>query len=191
MQACLTSGTLIPTKKYALAEMSPTNSDKQKPKEPHTDIKIHNQLDTDTQDVSEFVDEDVFSVWMENVERERQPKFTGDSEPQDESEPRPPVDGGGLYRPPDLNRHVTKPLSELQTIYDFALGDKWRSFTYVKEIHVLEKLPYKLTDESEVDKVQGLGPRIKEKVREILTTGRLKKLESLKANPEVRCIHVR
>lgn len=90
----------------------------------------------------------------------------------------------------DLNEHLTGPLAELRDIYDLALGDTWRAFTYKKAVRTLERVPFAIIDPDAVREVQGLGRSVQDKVLEILHTGRLQKLESLKSDPKVSTVQL-
>ncbi|XP_039163784.1 DNA polymerase lambda isoform X2 [Eucalyptus grandis] len=78
-----------------------------------------------------------------------------------------------IYSPPNLNRNVTEIFGKLINIYR-ALGDDRRSFSYYKAIPVIEKLPFKIESGDQI--------------QEIVTTGKLSKLEHFETDEKVRTI---
>eukprot|EP00850_Spirogloea_muscicola_P020991 SM000233S07962 [mRNA] locus=s233:77510:81004:+ [translate_table: standard] len=93
-----------------------------------------------------------------------------------------------VYAPPDVNAHLTGPLTELQQIYEDALGDSWRALTYKKAVSTLEKLPWCISNADQLASVQGIGKSMIKKVKELLASGTIGKLEALKASPQVQLV---
>ncbi|MCO5548289.1 hypothetical protein L7F22_001746 [Adiantum nelumboides] len=92
------------------------------------------------------------------------------------------------YLPPNLNQNITEPFSELRDIYKDALGDDRRAFSYHKAISVLEKLPFKI---EHIDQVKGLptiGKSLSDHIYDILTTGKLPKLENFRKDEKVKAL---
>ncbi|XP_030447849.1 DNA polymerase lambda isoform X1 [Syzygium oleosum] len=92
-----------------------------------------------------------------------------------------------IYRPPDLNRNVTEIFGKLINIYR-ALGDDRRSFSYYKAIPVIEKLPFKIESGDQVKNLPSIGKALQEHIQEIVTTGKLSKLEHFETDEKVRTI---
>ncbi|RLM55276.1 DNA polymerase beta isoform X1 [Panicum miliaceum] len=84
--------------------------------------------------------------------------------------------GPSIYAPADLNRNITKIFGRLIDIYR-ALGDDRRSFSYYKAIPVIEKLPFKIESAEQVKDLPTIGKSLKDHINEIVTTGKLSKLE--------------
>ncbi|KAJ1258775.1 hypothetical protein BS78_10G101100 [Paspalum vaginatum] len=95
--------------------------------------------------------------------------------------------GPSIYAPADLNRNITKIFGRLIDIYR-ALGDDRRSFSYYKAIPVIEKLPFKIDSADQVKGLPTIGKSLKEHINEIVTTGKLSKLEHFENDEKVRTI---
>ncbi|XP_011021634.1 PREDICTED: DNA polymerase lambda isoform X1 [Populus euphratica] len=101
------------------------------------------------------------------------------------------------YSPPDLNRNITEIFGKLINIYR-ALGDDRRSFSYYKAIPVVEKLPFKIESADQVKDLPGIGKSMQDhkimgasgcmQIQEIVTTGKLSKLEHFETDEKVRTI---
>ncbi|PIA62206.1 hypothetical protein AQUCO_00200300v1 [Aquilegia coerulea] len=123
------------------------------------------------------------------------PKTGGDSHEcfgiHNESSPNklnsPNMDQSMSYSPPDLNRNVTDIFGKLINIYR-ALGDDRRSFSYYKAIPVIEKLPFKIESVDQVKHLPTIGKAMQDHIHEIVTTGKLSKLEHFENDEKVKTI---
>ncbi|KAM3303994.1 DNA polymerase lambda isoform X1 [Capsicum chacoense] len=97
------------------------------------------------------------------------------------------LDSSSLYKPPDLNQNITQIFGKLINIYR-ALGDDRRSFSYYKAIPVIEKLPFKIESMDQVKHLPGIGKSMQDHIQEILTTGKLSKLEHFENDEKVKTI---
>ncbi|XP_062228572.1 DNA polymerase lambda [Phragmites australis] len=95
--------------------------------------------------------------------------------------------GPSIYAPADLNRNITKIFGRLIDIYR-ALGDDRRSFSYYKAIPMIEKLPFKIESADQVKNLPAIGKSLKDHINEIVTTGKLSKLEHFENDEKVRTI---
>lgn len=91
------------------------------------------------------------------------------------------------YCPPDLNKNITEIFGKLINIYR-ALGDDRRSFSYQKAIPVIEKLDFKIESAEQVKHLPSIGKAMQEHIQEIVTTGKLSKLEHFETDEKVRTI---
>lgn len=91
------------------------------------------------------------------------------------------------YNPPDLNKNITDKFKKLIDIYR-ALGDDRRSFSYYKAIPVIEKLPFKIESADQVKNLPAIGKSLREHIQEIVTTGKLSKLEHFENDEKVKTI---
>ncbi|XP_061376565.1 DNA polymerase lambda [Gastrolobium bilobum] len=91
------------------------------------------------------------------------------------------------YCPPDLNKNITEIFGKLVNIYR-ALGDDRRSFSYYKAIAVIEKLPFKIESADQIKNLPSIGKSMKDHIQEIITTGKLSKLEHFETDEKVRTI---
>lgn len=91
------------------------------------------------------------------------------------------------YHPPDLNRNITEIFGKLINIYR-ALGDDRRSFSYYKAIPVIERLPFKIENVDQVKDLPAIGKSMQDHIHEIVTTGKLSKLEHFESDEKVRTI---
>ncbi|KAG5604384.1 hypothetical protein H5410_025876 [Solanum commersonii] len=96
-------------------------------------------------------------------------------------------DSSSLYKPPDLNRNITQIFGKLLNIYR-ALGDDRRSFSYYKAIPVIEKLPFKIESVDQVKHLPSIGKSMQDHIQEIVTTGKLSKLEHFEKDEKVKTI---
>ncbi|XP_043703242.1 DNA polymerase lambda isoform X7 [Telopea speciosissima] len=88
------------------------------------------------------------------------------------------------YSPPDLNRNITEIFGKLVNIYR-ALGDDRRSFSYSKAIPVIEKLSFKIESVDQVKHLPSIGKSMQDHIHEIVTTGKLSKLEHFETDEKV------
>ncbi|KAI7726535.1 hypothetical protein M8C21_023227 [Ambrosia artemisiifolia] len=91
------------------------------------------------------------------------------------------------YHPPDLNKNITQIFGKLINIYR-ALGDDRRSFSYYKAIPVIERLPFKIESVDQVKDLPAIGKSMQDHIHEIVTTGKLSKLEHFESDEKVRTI---
>lgn len=91
------------------------------------------------------------------------------------------------HQPPDLNKNIIEIFSKLIDIYR-ALGEDRRSFSYYKAITVIDKLPFKIESVDQVKNLPGIGKSMQDHIQEIVTTGKLSKLEHFKSDEKVRTI---
>jgi len=83
---------------------------------------------------------------------------------------------------------IISKLSKLQEIHKL-LGDRFRADAYLNGIRIIRNyqgtLPRNKKDLKEID---GIGKGLSEKIEEIISTGRLKKLEELENDPSIKSI---
>ncbi|KAL4639198.1 hypothetical protein ACB092_03G200200 [Castanea dentata] len=91
------------------------------------------------------------------------------------------------YSPPDLNRNITEIFGKLVNIYR-ALGEDRRSFSYYKAIAVIEKLSFKIDSADQAKDLPSVGKSLQDHIQEIVTTGKLSKLEHFEKDEKVRTI---
>ncbi|KAL5723590.1 DNA-directed DNA polymerase [Ranunculus cassubicifolius] len=91
------------------------------------------------------------------------------------------------YSPPDLNKNITDIFGKLINIYR-ALGEDRRSFSYYKAIPVIEKLPFKIESVDQVKDLPTIGKSMQDHIHEIVTTGKLSKLEHFENDEKVKAI---
>ncbi|CAA7020736.1 unnamed protein product [Microthlaspi erraticum] len=99
----------------------------------------------------------------------------------------PQSESTSVYKPPDLNRNITEIFGKLINIYR-ALGDDRRSFSYYKAIPVIEKFPTKIESVDQLKHLPGIGKSLTDHIQEIVTTGKLSKLEHFETDEKVRTI---
>ncbi|XP_024525739.1 DNA polymerase lambda isoform X1 [Selaginella moellendorffii] len=105
--------------------------------------------------------------------------------------PKEPDDSTGqneIYAPPNLNQNITGPFGELRDIYKNGLGDNRRSYSYHKAISYLEKLPYQVTSVDQVKNAPSIGKSLQNHIQEILSTGKLSKLEHFRDDEKVKTV---
>ncbi|KAH9608300.1 hypothetical protein KSS87_008411, partial [Heliosperma pusillum] len=66
-----------------------------------------------------------------------------------------------------------------------ALGEDRRSFSYYKAIPVIEKLPFKIESADQVKHLPAIGRSLCDHIQEIISTGKLSKLEHFEHDEKV------
>ncbi|XP_072413332.1 DNA polymerase lambda [Chiloscyllium punctatum] len=74
------------------------------------------------------------------------------------------------------NKPITDKLEVLEAAYTHQ-GDKWRALGYAKAINALKSYHKPVSSYEEACKIPGIGKRMAEKIREILESGHLRKLD--------------
>jgi hypothetical protein len=92
--------------------------------------------------------------------------------------------GTGEYNTLNPNKYITDILEELQSIYELC-GDEWRALGYKKCIGTLKQLP-RITNIEQLKGIKGIGDSIRDKIHEILETGKLQKLKYFKDDPKIK-----
>ncbi|KAJ4879127.1 DNA polymerase lambda (POLL) [Raphanus sativus] len=112
---------------------------------------------------------------------------TGEGSAEIPTTTTPQSEPTSVYKPPDLNRNITEIFGKLINIYR-ALGDDRRSFSYYKAIPVIEKFPTKIESVDQLKRLPGIGKSLTDHIQEIVTTGKLSKLEHFETDEKVRTI---
>ncbi|KAJ8569846.1 hypothetical protein K7X08_006423 [Anisodus acutangulus] len=119
--------------------------------------------------------------------RSSSPEVTSPEAIYSHNKPIRTSESSSLYKPPDLNRNITQIFGKLINIYR-ALGDDRRSFSYYKAIPVIEKLPFKIESVDQVKHLPSIGKSMQDHIQEIVTTGKLSKLEHFEKDEKVKTI---
>ncbi|KAF0730376.1 hypothetical protein Ae201684_012369 [Aphanomyces euteiches] len=85
------------------------------------------------------------------------------------------------------NTHLTGPFEEL-IAYLTVEHDEWRVNSYKRMVSILKQLPEKVTDASTLKPQHGFNAKGIAKVRELLETGTLRKLEAKKADARLQVL---
>ncbi|KAL2939235.1 DNA polymerase lambda [Bienertia sinuspersici] len=112
---------------------------------------------------------------------------TSDSQAANYTVAGTPDKRGSTYDPPNLNKNITDIFRRLKDIYK-ALGDERRSFSYYKAIPVIEKLPFTIESGDQVKNLPGIGKSLRDHIQEIVSTGKLSKLEHFENDEKVKTI---
>eukprot|EP00435_Cladocopium_sp_Y103_P030612 s198_g7.t1 len=88
------------------------------------------------------------------------------------------------------NAEIAQQLKQLAEAYS-ARGDRWRSWQLAKAERLVRTWPEPLRHPEDFDRISGLGPKTREKCRELLETGSLKRLSDAATHilQEFTCIH--
>ena len=113
-------------------------------------------------------------------------KATADAGPPSSSaSDAPPGDSrapSGLMSEGSNNERIHKMLIDLADSEKIK-GDSVRSGTYYKAAHAVKTHTAKITSGKEAEKIKGVGKKISAKIDELLTTGKLDRLEREKSDP--------
>ena len=85
------------------------------------------------------------------------------------------------------NKHLT---DEFEKILEFHTneGNKFEALAYRKVIGILKKYKDEINDPNKIPKIKGLGPKITEKIKEILITGKCRKSDNVSNDIKNKCI---
>jgi Helix-hairpin-helix domain/Fingers domain of DNA polymerase lambda len=89
--------------------------------------------------------------------------------------------------PTNKNTHITDILKQMVVFYDL-IGDNFREMVYNRCCGVLETYHKKIEDVAEVTKLPGVGKSLRDKISEILKTGKLEKLELFKKDVHLSAV---
>jgi DNA polymerase lambda len=89
----------------------------------------------------------------------------------------------------NLNEHLTKPLENIMNAYR-AQGDKGRTHGYRRAINFLKVFPKRIESAKEIEGVKGIGTGIRDKVAEILATGKLEQEQMFKNDERIHTIEM-
>lgn len=89
--------------------------------------------------------------------------------------------------PTNKNTHITDILKQMVVFYDL-LGDNFREMVYNRCCGVLETHHKRVEDVAEVIKLPGVGKSLRDKISEILKTGKLEKLELFKKDVHLSAV---
>ncbi|XP_065827911.1 DNA polymerase lambda-like isoform X2 [Oscarella lobularis] len=89
--------------------------------------------------------------------------------------------------PSNVNKHITDKLEVLQKAYTNT-NDTWRSMMYKKAITALKSHPKEVTTYEEALEIPFVGKRLADKIMEIVSTGRLRKIDHL--DPQLKTINL-
>lgn len=98
--------------------------------------------------------------------------------------------------PVNLNPHITRPLEELAAIYEDVLGgtNAYKARHHKQVAGAVERLDFVVTDVEQLcdppvtPAFAQKTSTVRDKIRELLATGKLAKLEELKRKPDVKAI---
>lgn len=203
IEDCLKEGRVLPCDSYLLKEtaslpeglvtgiiMPEINHNLEKSKEFGQATEEGGHPNEDANDTKCAIDPEILDVKYGKVEVDEMgvcdegvPCSDGES-----IDDRGPMDAHTTSDPSSLNTHITAILRELWDLYESVLGDEWRALTYRKAAIRLENLPCQISSMEDVKHISGVGSSVMEKIKEILCTGKLQKLESLKADPKVHTL---
>ena len=82
-----------------------------------------------------------------------------------------------------MNKFIAEELTKIMKIYATS-KDIGRKIAYSKAAAVIRSLEKEIETERDVEHIKGIGPKISDKVKELLTTGRVSKLQRLQASEE-------
>ncbi|CAJ1433832.1 unnamed protein product [Effrenium voratum] len=116
--------------------------------------------------------------------------------PPKKEEPKTPPKRQVMVRDADvpLNAEISKKLKELAEAYS-ARGERWRSWQLAKAERLVRTWPEPLRRPEDFERISGLGPKTREKCRELLSTGGLQRLEAIQGDESTHilqdftCIH--
>lgn len=122
------------------------------------------------------------------------PKSKSKDEIKPEIKEETQQDSHALHGSVPQNAEIAKQLKKLAEAYS-ARGDRWRSWQLAKAERLVRTWPEPLRHPEDFDRISGLGPKTREKCRELLQTGTLQRLDAIQGDEathilqEFTCIH--
>ncbi|TPX06999.1 uncharacterized protein E0L32_011067 [Thyridium curvatum] len=100
--------------------------------------------------------------------------------------------GGTLDKSADKQNPNSRTIEVLQKMLDYytRINDHWRTYAYRKGISALRQQTEKITTAQEAYQIPGIGDRLAQKIEEIVTTNRLKRLEYAEKEPMDQVLEV-
>jgi len=80
-----------------------------------------------------------------------------------------------------MNKFIAEELTKLMKIYATE-RDIGRKIAYMKAAAVIRNLDTEIESERDVENIKGIGKKISDKIKELLGTGRISKLEKLQGS---------
>eukprot|EP01105_Mastigella_eilhardi_P011658 TRINITY_DN2682_c0_g2_i1.p1 TRINITY_DN2682_c0_g2~~TRINITY_DN2682_c0_g2_i1.p1 ORF type:complete len:713 (+),score=147.96 TRINITY_DN2682_c0_g2_i1:320-2140(+) len=87
------------------------------------------------------------------------------------------------------NTEITAALDALAEM-NKNTGNRWRNLAYTKAANAIRNYPKQITSVEEVRRIPCVGGRIAEKVKEIIETGHLRRLEEIAKNPQETTVNL-
>lgn len=86
----------------------------------------------------------------------------------------------------DLKSPNSRTIEVLQQMLDYyeRTADHWRVIAYHKAISALRRQPNRIVTRTQARVITGIGPRLADKIEEIVFTNRLRRLENANCSPE-------
>lgn len=78
-----------------------------------------------------------------------------------------------------MNHNIIENLSILATYYK-NIGDQWRNKAYQQVVFSIRGVKFEITNINQLKNIQGIGKSIREKIKEYLDTGYIRKVEEVK-----------
>eukprot|EP00479_Gromia_sphaerica_P013162 TRINITY_DN7219_c0_g1_i1.p1 TRINITY_DN7219_c0_g1~~TRINITY_DN7219_c0_g1_i1.p1 ORF type:complete len:134 (+),score=25.38 TRINITY_DN7219_c0_g1_i1:243-644(+) len=97
---------------------------------------------------------------------------------------------GNIAQKHNFNSHITSVFESLEETYA-CLGDQWRQYAYRKACGIVRKFPRRIVNQADfqdLQKKRGLGKKLAMKVKEIVQTGSLRKLNQLQQDGQVKTL---
>lgn len=110
----------------------------------------------------------------EEVEREKKESVEEKSERSDE-EPKVTL---------WTNKQICDELMKLQKIYEDE-RDIGRKIAYLKAVSMIRSLDYDIDEKTDLGQIKGIGRKIADKIKELMQTGKINKLETFQLNEKM------
>lgn len=90
----------------------------------------------------------------------------------------------------DSENPNARSIEVLQQMLDYytRTADEWRVLSYRRAINALRRQPNKVVSRAQALSMPGIGPRLADKIEEIVWTNRLRRLENASSTPEDRIL---
>ncbi|KAL9653895.1 hypothetical protein ABK040_012954 [Willaertia magna] len=88
---------------------------------------------------------------------------------------------GSTMEENNLNKEITDLLDQLQKHYE-GNSEQFRSMAYRKASTIIKSLKFKITAPEQINNIPNIGQKIRDKIKEFLAFGKIRRLESLQQN---------
>jgi DNA polymerase lambda len=85
------------------------------------------------------------------------------------------------------NSHLTNEFEKILEFHENE-GNKFEALAYRKVISILKRYKDEINDPNKIPKIKGIGPKITEKIKEILITGKCRKSDNVSNDTKNKCI---
>ena len=130
------------------------------------------------------------SNFFDNLNKDNKPNSKGFSKKKKKKRIKPncfAFDLGKSNMNTNKNSHLTNEFEKILEFHENE-GNKFEALAYRKVISILKRYKEEINDPNKIPKIKGIGPKITEKIKEILITGKCRKSDNVSNDTKNKCI---